>query len=149
MTDAQAAGPGHRWLLELREEPVTVPGDTHRLHQVLANLLANARLHTPVGSTVTVSLEADDTTALLKVHDDGPGVAADVRSKVFERFTHADRRRPEDANGGTGTGLGLSIVAAVTEAHTTEASPWKAPRDRPRSPSDCRSPRACRPCNGA
>lgn len=149
VTDAQAAGPGHRWLLELREEPVTVPGDTHRLHQVLANLLANARLHTPVGSTVTVSLEADDTTALLKVHDDGPGVAADVRSKVFERFTHADRRRPEDANGGTGTGLGLSIVAAVTEAHTTEASPWKAPRDRPRSPSDCRSPRACRPCNGA
>ncbi|MEH0420435.1 HAMP domain-containing sensor histidine kinase [Streptomyces sp. B21-083] len=127
VTDAQAAGPGHRWLMELPEEPVTVPGDTHRLHQVLANLLANARLHTPAGSTVTVSLETDDTTALLKVHDDGPGVSADVRSKVFERFTHADRRRPEDAKAGTGTGLGLSIVAAVAEAHdgsvTLESTP--------------------------
>uniref|UniRef100_A0AAU1ZRY5 histidine kinase n=1 Tax=Streptomyces sp. NBC_00093 TaxID=2975649 RepID=A0AAU1ZRY5_9ACTN len=115
VTDAQAAGPGHHWTLELSEEPVTVPGDAHRLHQVLANLLANARLHTPVGTTVTVSLRTDAGTAVLKVHDDGPGVAEDIRPKVFERFTHADRRRTEGA--GTGTGLGLSIVAAVAEAH--------------------------------
>lgn len=115
VTDAQAAGPGHRWMLELSEEPVMVTGDGHRLHQVLANLLANARLHTPVGSTVTISLETDDGTAVLKVHDDGPGVAADVRPKVFQRFTRADRRRTEGAGGGAG--LGLSIVAAVAEAH--------------------------------
>lgn len=117
VTDAQAAGPGHRWKLELSEEPVTVPGDAHRLHQVLANLLANARLHTPVGSTVTISLESEDRTAVLKVHDDGPGVAADVRPRVFERFTHGDRRRTGGSETGTGTGLGLSIVAAVAEAH--------------------------------
>ncbi|WP_326721726.1 MULTISPECIES: HAMP domain-containing sensor histidine kinase [unclassified Streptomyces] len=127
VTDAQAAGPGHRWMLELSEEPVTVPGDAHRLHQVLANLLANARLHTPVGTTVTISLQTEAGTAVLKVHDDGPGVAEDVRPKVFERFTRADRRRTEDAGGGTGTGLGLSIVAAVTEAHggsiTLESGP--------------------------
>jgi two-component system OmpR family sensor kinase len=115
VTDAQAAGPGHRWTLELPEEPVTVPGDAHRLHQVLANLLANARLHTPVGTTVTISLQTDAGSAALKVHDDGPGVAVDIRPKVFERFTHGDRRRTEGA--GTGTGLGLSIVAAVAEAH--------------------------------
>ncbi|WP_338781498.1 HAMP domain-containing sensor histidine kinase [Streptomyces sp. DG1A-41] len=115
VTDAQAAGPGHRWTLELPEEPVTVPGDAHRLHQVLANLLANARLHTPVGSTVTISLRTRARTAVLKVHDDGPGVAEDIRPKVFERFTRADRRRTEGA--GTGAGLGLSIVAAVAEAH--------------------------------
>jgi two-component system OmpR family sensor kinase len=115
VTDAQAAGPGHHWTLELPEEPVTVPGDAHRLHQVLANLLANARLHTPVGSTVTISLHTDAGTAALRVHDDGPGVAEDIRPKVFERFTRADRRRTEGA--GTGTGLGLSIVAAVAEAH--------------------------------
>lgn len=115
MTDAQAAGPGHRWTLELPEEPVTVPGDAHRLHQVLANLLSNARLHTPVGSTVTISLQTDAGTAVLKVHDDGPGVAEDIRPKVFERFTRADRRRTGGA--GTGAGLGLSIVAAVAEAH--------------------------------
>ncbi|WP_371661046.1 sensor histidine kinase [Streptomyces sp. NBC_00280] len=127
VTDAQAAGPGHRWTLELSEEPVTVPGDAHRLHQVLANLLANARLHTPVGSTVTISLEAEDTTVVLRVHDDGPGVAADIRPKVFERFTHADRRRTEGTGAGTGAGLGLSIVAAVAEAHdgsvTLESGP--------------------------
>ncbi|MEU0075217.1 HAMP domain-containing sensor histidine kinase [Streptomyces sp. NPDC006332] len=117
VTDAQAAGPGHRWTLELSEEPVTVPGDAHRLHQVLANLLANARLHTPLGSTVTISLESEDDTAVLKIHDDGPGVAPDVRPRVFERFTRADRRRSEDAGAGAGTGLGLSIVAAVAEAH--------------------------------
>ncbi|WP_399039894.1 sensor histidine kinase [Streptomyces sp. 3330] len=117
VTDAQAAGPGHRWTLELSEEPVTVAGDAHRLHQVLANLLANARLHTPVGSTITISLATEDGTAVLKVHDDGPGVAADVRPRVFERFTHGDRRRAEGVENGTGTGLGLSIVAAVAEAH--------------------------------
>ncbi|MBC9731208.1 cell wall metabolism sensor histidine kinase WalK [Streptomyces sp. TRM68367] len=127
VTDAQVTGPGHRWKLELSEEPVTVPGDAHRLQQVLANLLANARLHTPVGSTVTISLEIEDGTAVLKVHDDGPGVAADVQPKAFERFTRADRRRTEGAGGGTGTGLGLSIVAAVAEAHggstTLESGP--------------------------
>ncbi|MFE9876905.1 sensor histidine kinase [Streptomyces sp. NPDC005784] len=115
VTDARAAGPGHRWVLELAEEPVTVAGDAHRLQQVLANLLANARVHTPVGTRVAVSLESVGTEAVLKVHDDGPGVPEDVRPGVFERFTRADRRRADGA--GTGSGLGLSIVAAVVEAH--------------------------------
>ena len=115
VTDARAAGPDHRWTLELPEEPVTVTGDAHRLQQVLANLLANARLHTPVGTKVTVSLKTDARTAVLAVHDDGPGVPEDVRPGVFERFTRADRRRTEGAGGGAG--LGLSIVAAVVEAH--------------------------------
>ncbi|MEU6144839.1 HAMP domain-containing sensor histidine kinase [Streptomyces sp. NPDC047081] len=114
VTDARAAGPDHRWELDLPEDPVTVTGDEHRLQQVLANLLANARLHTPVGTKVTVTLETDGTTALLQVHDDGPGVPEDIRPGVFERFTRADRRTKE-ATGGAG--LGLSIVAAVAEAH--------------------------------
>ncbi|MFD4625099.1 sensor histidine kinase [Streptomyces sp. NPDC058475] len=117
VTDARAAGPDHGWALELAEEPVTVTGDAHRLQQVLANLLANARLHTPVGTKVTVSLETDDAMAVLKVHDDGPGVPVDVQPGVFERFTRADRRRAEVAAAGGGAGLGLSIVAAVVEAH--------------------------------
>ncbi|MFF0782106.1 sensor histidine kinase [Streptomyces sp. NPDC003720] len=116
VTDARAAGPGHRWTLDLPEEPVTVTGDAHRLHQVLANLLANARLHTPDGTEVTVTLAAGDGTARLSVHDDGPGVPEDVRPGVFERFTRAEHRRRADASGG-GAGLGLSIVAAVVEAH--------------------------------
>ncbi|MFR0361131.1 sensor histidine kinase [Streptomyces sp. MCC20] len=115
VTDARATGPGHRWTLELPEEPVTVTGDDHRLHQVLANLLANARTHTPVGTKVTVSLETEGATAVIMVHDDGPGVPEDIRSGVFERFTRADRRR--SGAPGAGAGLGLSIVAAVVEAH--------------------------------
>ncbi|WP_405878536.1 HAMP domain-containing histidine kinase [Streptomyces sp. NBC_01136] len=115
VTDAGAAGPDHRWTLELSEEPVTATGDAHRLQQVLANLLANARLHTPVGTKVTVSLDTDDKMAVLRVHDDGPGVPEDVQPGVFERFTRADRRRTGGAGGGAG--LGLSIVAAVVEAH--------------------------------
>ncbi|MER6127512.1 HAMP domain-containing sensor histidine kinase [Streptomyces sp. NPDC001795] len=116
VADARAAGPGHRWTMELPQKPVTVTGDAHRLHQVLANLLANARLHTPVGTKVTVSLATEDTTVVLTVHDDGPGVPDEIQPGVFERFTRADHRRRPDHQGG-GTGLGLSIVAAVTEAH--------------------------------
>ncbi|GGW19504.1 sensor histidine kinase [Streptomyces capoamus] len=116
VTDARAAGPGHRWALDLPAEPVTVEGDAHRLHQVVANLLANARVHTPVGTEVTVTLEAGTGGARLTVHDDGPGVPEDIRPTVFERFTRAEHRRRCDAPGG-GAGLGLSIVAAVAEAH--------------------------------
>jgi two-component system OmpR family sensor kinase len=115
VTDARATGQDHRWVLELAEEPVTVTGDAHRLQQVLANLLANARVHTRGGTRVTVSLAGADAEAVLKVHDDGPGVPEEVRPGVFERFTRADRRRADGA--GTGAGLGLSIVAAVVEAH--------------------------------
>ncbi|MFF4033560.1 sensor histidine kinase [Streptomyces sviceus] len=114
VTDARVAGPEHRWSLDLPEVPVTVTGDEHRLHQVLANLLSNARLHTPAGTKVTVTLDAEAPTALLKVHDDGPGVPEEIRSGVFERFTRADRSTKAQTGG---AGLGLSIVAAVVEAH--------------------------------
>ncbi|WP_316774733.1 sensor histidine kinase [Streptomyces sasae] len=126
VTDARAAGPEHRWTLDLPEDPVTVPGDSHRLQQVLANLLANARLHTPAGTKVTVLLEAEAGTAVLRVHDDGPGIPTDIQPGVFERFTRAEHRRRQDATG-AGAGLGLSIVAAVVEAHggtvTVESRP--------------------------
>ncbi len=113
VTDARAAGLGHHWTLDLPKEPLTVTGDEHRLHQMLANLLANARIHTPEGTQVTVSLESDSGTAVLTVQDNGPGVPEDVAPGVFERFTRADHRRTAD----TGAGLGLSIVAAVSKAH--------------------------------
>ncbi|MGV4987139.1 HAMP domain-containing sensor histidine kinase [Streptomyces sp. NRAIS4] len=126
VTDARATGPDHRWTLDLPEDPVTVQGDAHRLQQVLANLLANARVHTPVGTKVTVTLEADADTAHLRVHDDGPGVPEEVRPTVFERFTRAEHRRRVDAPGG-GAGLGLSIVAAVAEAHGGSVGLQSAP----------------------
>ncbi|WTL71965.1 HAMP domain-containing sensor histidine kinase [Streptomyces sp. NBC_01518] len=115
ISDARAAGPDHRWTLQLPEEPVTVTGDAHRLQQLLANLLANARLHTPAGTKVTVTVETGDGVTYLVVHDDGPGVPPEIQPGVFERFTRADRRRAD--SGGGGAGLGLSIVSAVAEAH--------------------------------
>ncbi|WP_258565555.1 cell wall metabolism sensor histidine kinase WalK, partial [Streptomyces sp. WELS2] len=122
VTDARAAGPGHRWTLDLPEDPVTVTGDAHRLHQVVANLLANARLHTPADTEITVTLEPRPGTVRLRVHDDGPGIPEELRPAVFERFTRADHRRHADESA-PGAGLGLSIVLAVVEAHggTVEA----------------------------
>ena len=101
--------------MELPEEPVTVPGDPHRLAQVLSNLLANARTHTPPGTEVTVRLAQDRDAVDLTVTDNGPGVPAALQATVFERFTRADHARSRASGGGTG--LGLSIVHAVVTAH--------------------------------
>ena len=114
ISDAHAAGPEHRWTLEVPAEPVLVPGDAARLHQVLANLLANARVHTPPGTTVTLSLHAEADTAVLRVVDDGPGIPAELQSEVFQRFARADTSRSHRAGS---TGLGLAIVSAVVRAH--------------------------------
>jgi two-component system OmpR family sensor kinase len=114
--DAQAAGPEHRWQLELPDEPVTVNGDEPALHQVLANLLANARVHTPPGTTVTVEIVAGALAAdtVLIVTDDGPGIAADLQPRIFERLVHGgDAARSTSG----GSGLGLSIVQAIVHAH--------------------------------
>jgi two-component system OmpR family sensor kinase len=114
VSDAHAAGPRHDWQLDLPEEPVTVIGDGARLHQVLANLLANARTHTPDGTTVTVGVSATTDTATLRVTDTGPGIPADLQPHVFERFARGDSSRSRAAGS---TGLGLSIVHAVVTAH--------------------------------
>jgi two-component system OmpR family sensor kinase len=103
---------------------VSALGDRHRLHQVVANLLANARSHTPPGSRVETGLSVWDGQAVLTVTDNGPGIPDDVRNQIFERFTRADTSRARnsgDAEGGS-TGLGLAIVAAVVEAHQGRVS---------------------------
>lgn len=115
VSDAHVAGPEHRWELDLPDEPVTVTGDEARLQQVLANLLANARTHTPPGTTVTTSLSATEHgEVVLTVLDDGPGVPHWLQPNVFERFARGDTSR---SRLGGSTGLGLAIVAAVVRAH--------------------------------
>jgi two-component system OmpR family sensor kinase len=91
-----------------------VRGDEARLHQVLANLLANARTHTPPGTSVTTSLAVDGDHALLTVSDDGPGIPVWLQPEIFERFARGDSSR---SRRGGSTGLGLAIVAAVVRAH--------------------------------
>ncbi|MGV0680171.1 HAMP domain-containing sensor histidine kinase [Mycolicibacterium fortuitum] len=114
VSDAHIAGPDHRWSLDLPEDPVVVDGDEARLHQVLANLLANARTHTPSGTSVTVSLKPRPDAVLLSVADDGPGIPASLLPDVFERFARGDSSRSRREGS---TGLGLAIVAAVVKAH--------------------------------
>jgi two-component system, OmpR family, sensor kinase len=113
-SDAHAAGPRHYWQLDLPDEPVTVVGDGARLHQVLANLLANARTHTPEGSTVTVKVGTVPDAAVLQVIDNGPGIQAELVPHIFERFARGDSSRSRAAGS---TGLGLSIVHAVVTSH--------------------------------
>ncbi|MGY4999759.1 sensor histidine kinase [Streptomyces griseus] len=125
VADRPGAGPDarHRWRLELPDEPVTVRADPDRIRQVLVNLLANARTHTPPGTTVTVSVRPPvrgGEPVTLAVRDDGPGIPAELLPHVFERFARGDasRTRGTDGGGATGsTGLGLAIVQAVVSAH--------------------------------
>ncbi|MFI1738761.1 sensor histidine kinase [Streptomyces sioyaensis] len=116
VSDARVAGPGHRWRLELPDEPALVYGDGGRLHQVLVNLLANARTHTPEGTTVTARVRAAGRggAVRLEVQDDGPGIPAGLLPHVFERFARGDASRSRTAGS---TGLGLAIVQAVVAAH--------------------------------
>ena len=130
VSDARAAGPDHTWVVQVPPTPVTVRADRFRIQQVVANLLSNARTHTPPGTTVTASLAVGTSThgpgpagrrtdAVLSVSDNGPGIPAGVQATLFERFTRADtaRVRAPGSGGAGGTGLGLAIVSAVVAAH--------------------------------
>ncbi|WP_310777135.1 sensor histidine kinase [Mycobacterium sp. Z3061] len=114
VSDAHIAGPEHQWELDLPPEPVMATGDEARLRQVMANLLANARIHTAPGTVVTTRLSTEPTHTLLQVIDNGPGIPAAQQSEVFERFARGDSSRSRK---GGSTGLGLAIVSAVVKAH--------------------------------
>lgn len=114
VADAQAAGREHPIALELPEEPVLVPGDPLRLQQIVANLLANARVHTPDGTAIDVALRTDGASAMVDIVDAGPGIPEELQRSVFERFARGDSSRSR-ATGSSG--LGLAIVEALVEAH--------------------------------
>jgi two-component system, OmpR family, sensor histidine kinase TrcS len=119
VNDAAVSAPTHRWLTKVPDGAVWVQGDRARLHQLLANLLSNARVHTPAGTTVTTGIatgRGDDGAAYveLTVADDGPGIPHNVLPHLFERFFRADKSRSRHAGS---FGLGLSIAASIAEAH--------------------------------
>ncbi|WP_218825480.1 sensor histidine kinase [Streptosporangium subroseum] len=124
--DAYTVAPGHRWLISLPDEPALVIGDADRLHQVLTNLLANARTHTPPGTTVTTSIHVEPDRLTVRVRDDGPGIPQDVLPRVFSRFARGDDSRSRRAGG---AGLGLAIVSAVAAAHDGRVEVTSVPGD--------------------
>jgi two-component system OmpR family sensor kinase len=95
-------------------ERVVVHGDGERLMQVVANLLANLRVHTPPGTSATFSLTEVDGWVEASLADSGQGFPADALPVVFDRFYRADPSRSRRSGG---SGLGLAIVAAIVEAH--------------------------------
>lgn len=101
-----------------------VSGDPGQLRQVVDNLLTNARVHTPPGTTVRTVVRADHGRVHLEVVDDGPGMPAAERGHAFDRFWRATRT---DENPVAGTGLGLAIVREIATAHGGEARIEEAP----------------------
>jgi two-component system OmpR family sensor kinase len=126
VADARVLAPDHKWQLALPDEPVTVVGDGARLHQVITNLLNNARSHTPAGTTVRVAASYEDHAVTIEVHDDGPGLPPELVDEAFDRFTRGDSSRTR-ASGGAG--LGLSLVSAIAEAHGGSAAVSSKPGD--------------------
>ncbi|MFT4122572.1 MAG: ATP-binding protein [Microbacteriaceae bacterium] len=119
VSDAHAASQDHDWVLDVPDRPVLVPGDAPRLHQVVVNLLANARVHTPAGTRVVCALAVEGDRAVVTVTDSGPGIDPAVLPTIFERFARGDSSR---ARATGSTGLGLAIVHAVVTAHDGEVS---------------------------
>ncbi|MFM9592476.1 sensor histidine kinase [Streptomyces scabiei] len=108
---ARDCHPGHPVRLLLAPGDHTVTGDPLRLHQLVANLLANARVHTPPGTTTTLGLGTEDGHRVIEILDDGPGIPDDLRARLFDPFVRGEETRA------AGSGLGLSIVAAIATAH--------------------------------
>ena len=115
VASAQVAGPEHPISLIGDVDELYTLGDQHRIHQVVANLLANARTHTPAGTPITVSIAQDSDGLRIAVADAGPGLSDEDQKRIFERFYRADSSRVRID--GEGSGLGLSIVDAVMKAH--------------------------------
>ena len=112
---ARAAGPEHPITVSLADDDLYVLGDANRIHQVVANLLANARTHTPAGTPIAVTVAQSDDGTTVEVADKGPGLSEADQERIFERFFRADPSRARMSE--EGSGLGLSIVDAVMRAH--------------------------------
>jgi two-component system OmpR family sensor kinase len=117
---ARAAGPNHPVNFNKSDDEIYALGDNDRIYQVVANLLANARTHTPVGTKIDVSVIQSEDGVRIRIADNGPGLSEKDQAQIFERFYRADPSRVR--TDGEGTGLGLSIVEAVMRAHAGQVS---------------------------
>jgi two-component system OmpR family sensor kinase len=114
VTSAQVAGPEHPITSDIAHD-VHTQGDSDKIYQVVTNLLANARAHTPAGTAIHVATYSADDGTYVTVADKGPGLSAEDQQHVFERFYRVDTSRQRSSS--DGSGLGLSIVDEVMKAH--------------------------------
>jgi two-component system OmpR family sensor kinase len=119
LSDAYVTSPDYDWGAQGIEDPVMVEGDGQSLHQVVVNLLANARVHTPTGTVVEARLSQTKETTKLQIQDSGPGIPAAARKSLFQRFARGDSSRARSSGS---TGLGLSIVDTIVKAHGGKVS---------------------------
>ncbi|ROS47550.1 two-component system OmpR family sensor kinase [Curtobacterium sp. PhB142] len=128
VNDAHAASPEHVIEIDVPSSPVVVVGDAARLHQVIVNLVTNARTHTPEGTRITVGLAPSPSGpgVDLTVRDTGQGIDPEFLPKLFERFARADSSRSRTVGS---TGLGLAIVDAVVQAHGGSVEVASVPGD--------------------
>jgi signal transduction histidine kinase len=106
---------GDRELKIENDHPLQVDGNADELHRMVLNLLDNAARHTPPGARIELRLHSEGGDAVVEVADDGPGIPAQIRTQVFDRFVRGEG--PADTAVGPGSGLGLAIVRAVATAH--------------------------------
>ena len=114
VTSAQVAGPEHPITSDIAHD-VHTQGDSDKIYQVVTNLLANARAHTPIGTAIHVATYSADNGTFVTVADKGPGLSAEDQQHIFERFFRVDTSRQRSSS--DGSGLGLSIVDEVMKAH--------------------------------
>lgn len=119
VTSAQASSPEHTITVEVADN-VHTHGDADKIYQVITNLLANARAHTPAGTKIEVTAHSDKDGAYVSVIDNGPGLSLEDQERIFERFYRVDPSRQRNSK--EGSGLGLSIVDAVMRAHSGAVS---------------------------
>ncbi len=121
--DARATAPDRPIDVDAPDVAV-VSGDPHQLHQVIANLMRNALVHTPAGSAIEVSVQQDDSAATITVRDHGPGLPPGARKHLFDRFWRSEGGRER---GRAGAGLGLAIVRDIVDAHDGQVDASNAP----------------------
>ncbi len=117
---------GERRLRIDNERPMPVDGNPDELHRMVLNLLDNAVRHTPPGSEIELRLDARGNDAVVEVADDGPGVPAELREQIFDRFVRGEG--PADTAVSGGSGLGLAIVRAVARSHGGSAEVGESER---------------------
>ncbi|SFO73168.1 two-component system, OmpR family, sensor kinase [Actinomadura madurae] len=124
--DLRAVQPARPLRVDVPEQDLTTEGDEGLLAQIVANLLANVRAHTPPDAAVQITLRPEADQAVLEVADDGPGMDTGDAAHVFDRFFRARRNEQRDDKGPVsrervdahnGSGLGMAIVRAAVEAH--------------------------------